>query len=140
MNIGFVGTRTGLSAVQLQCVKRLLRRPGVEQVVHGGCVGGDAQFHEEARRLGYAVTVHPPEQIRYRAPCAGVTKEEQEGSYIERTQRIAKDSSLLIVATEEGWERRRNGGTKMIIDFARKRKIPLVVLHANGDVWRSYEV
>lgn len=47
MNLGFTGTRSGCSELQLAKLSEFFREHNdIDLGIHGGCVGADAEFHQ----------------------------------------------------------------------------------------------
>jgi len=125
MEIGFTGTRKGMTAAQLNTLARELRqfsRPignAFTAVHHGDCVGADEQFHQYIRKNYPAVFIHihPPYDNEFRAFCDGDDAEEPK-EYLTRNRDIV-DASQCILAVPDGPEKNRSG-TWYTIRYARR--------------------
>lgn len=110
----FTGTQTGMTEAQrLEVVVRLQQlRPQV--VVHGDCVGSDAEFDSIARVLGIRREIYPSTIESKRAHC------EKEGALVvaqplpplQRNDLIVlriKKEGVLLATPSTPWERLRSG-------------------------------
>ena len=119
--IGFTGTQKGLSPSQGKQVINILSlyiEKGAE-FHHGDCIGADAQAHEIARRLGYKIVIHPPDDPRKRAWCEG-DEWKEEKPYLVRNENIVLNCTFLIACPKENQEVLRSG-TWATIRKAKKR-------------------
>ena len=97
MNVGFTGTRKGLTIEQEETLWELLDQYWVQNCSfhHGDCIGADAKAAEVAARLGYNIHMHPPTNQSARAftsfshQVVHLPK-----GYIERNHDIVDQSSL----------------------------------------------
>ena len=111
MQVGFTGTRRGMSGNQKAELEQLLQelQPESEYFHHGDCVGSDAQAHEIASRLGYEIIIHPPENSSARAFCKGSEVTLPPLPYLIRNHRIVELCHVLIAATLSSTEEQRSG-------------------------------
>lgn len=118
MNVGFTGTRKGMTARQLLDLDAVLRSfnpPG--EFHHGDCVGADDQAATIARQAGFVIVCHPPADPRLRAfhpydrtlPTKG---------HLARNRDIVDSCGVLIAAPAEAHEQ-PFGGTWYTIRYAR---------------------
>ena len=139
MNIGFSGTRFGMSDVQKTAVKQVLADAiewhkfstrGFSAVVvhHGDCVGADDEFHHIARSLGVdKVVIHPPDKDEHRAFCEG-DESRSPAPHLVRNANIVSEAHLVITAPPTDQEQIR-GGTWSTTRLARSQsKLWRVVL------------
>lgn len=120
--IGFTGTRFGMTAAQLATVRALLAEhaPNGGTAHHGDCVGADAELHELARAAGLRVVIHPgpPDDLAHQAGCAGDERREPM-THMRRNRAIVDAADLVIAAPFED-EPQERGGTWKTIEMARK--------------------
>ena len=128
--VGFSGTRVGMTDAQKIAVDRLLSDPRITYVVHGDCVGADAEFHKLARDNDLRVIVCPPTNDRLRAFCQGDYMNPPLG-YLTRNQVIVKSSDYLVAAPKEMAEQEK-GGTWYTVRFARKKNRKVVIVWPDG--------
>lgn len=148
MNVGFTGSRNGMTPVQLFVLQGLLMRTftstpehdlltaifaAPDEFHHGDCVGADAQAHKFVRELAMhrhiRIVGHPPDRERWRAftdcdewwPMKG---------YIERDHDIVNVTEPLI-ATPNGPEVLRSG-TWATIRYARTLDRPGTIIYPDG--------
>jgi hypothetical protein len=122
IDIGFTGTRRGMTDHQYEGVHRLLSKGGIGFANHGDCLGADAQFHHICYELGIPVVIHPPADPKQRAFCEGAVVVEDPLPYLERDRVIVMRSALLIATPAESDRPRstRGKGTWYTIDFAKQ--------------------
>lgn len=119
MNIGFTGTRHGMSSGQRTEVLRLVRALRVhgaddKRYHHGDCIGSDEQFHmlivEHFHTPSDKIFVHPPISDRLRAFCDGpMTRVLEPKDYLTRDRDIVAASDILIATPGERKMIRRSG-------------------------------
>lgn len=131
IDVGYSGASIGMTLVQSDKVRDVLRAIENARVHHGDCVGGDRQVHAICRELGRYVVVHPPISPSKRAFCVGDEIREVK-PYLDRNQDIVDEVNILIAAPD-GPERLRSG-TWSTVRRARKRGIPYVVILPDGKV------
>lgn len=122
VRVGFTGSRTGLTDAQAQALRDWLsplKDIDVVQLLHGDCVGADAQAHAIAVELGFAVTLYPPADDTLRAFCKSAASMKP-SPYLTRNAAIVRDCDTLV-ACPTGSEpcARRAGGTWFTIREAR---------------------
>jgi hypothetical protein len=111
MELGFTGSRRGMTFQQLEKVRSVLRWLGVANILkvhHGDCTGSDKQFDDLAIEAHLLRVAWPPKDPKYRAYCeADLIMPEME--YLDRDWEIAKACDLLIAAPATFDEVRRSG-------------------------------
>lgn len=135
MNVGFTGTRYGMSALQKQALYSKLQEiklpPSVTTVAdefhHGDCIGADAEAHAIAFGLKFKIVIHPPDQPRLRAFCTVSFKIEVPRPYLERNKHIVDSCQLLIAAPRTNGEELRSG-TWSTIRYAKHKKKEVLIL------------
>ena len=146
MIIGYTGTRYGMTDPQAHSLEKLLAAHACtvqlaiayatgctdrQKGIHGGCCGGDEQFHRICKKLGWEIDVLPgPEVVE--APYF------QDADYIyppekhmRRNKSIVTSASWMYGAPYEMEEQER-GGTWRTIYMARKAKKPLTIVYPDG--------
>jgi len=135
MNVGFTGTRFGMSELQKQTLYEKLKEiklpPSVvtisDEFHHGDCVGADAEAHVIALNLKYKVVIHPPDQDKLRAFCVVSYKIEVPKPYLDRNKMIVDSCHLLIAAPRTNGEELRSG-TWSTIRYAKHKKKEVYIL------------
>lgn len=137
VDIGFSGTRDGMTAIQKNKVSLLLAacyNPGSIKGHHGDCVGADAEFHVICRELGFKTVIHLPVDEDLRAFC---TADEYRDplTYLKRNRCIVAECRIMMAAPPTMEELPR-GGTWYTIRYTRKLKIPtfLWIILPDGQV------
>lgn len=133
-DIGFTGTREGMTPAQMAQAEETLRMvhcPGA--ALHlGDCVGGDAQAHAMGKQLGYRLIGHPPHDPKMRAFLAYDVEWETK-PYFERDADIVRESMVLVAAPRTMREMAR-GGTWYTVRVARTLKRARVIVWPDGSV------
>lgn len=142
VNIGFTGTRKGMTFAQAHLIKKLLEDHRPHMVHHGDCVGADWEFHRMAvflrsRHNEPHITVHPPENASLRAFCEDANQYRDPAPYRVRNRAIVNSSDLVLAAPVDPYGGvNRRGGTWSTVRYALKVGKNVVVVHPNGQVER----
>lgn len=143
MIIGFTGTSQGMNAVQSAALAALLDQLRPVTIMHGDCIGADAEFHDFARRRGakgYIILPgmdgfgRSPKRARCVIPddCLGLVEAPQ--PYLRRNRVIAETAQFLIAVPKERDEQFRGSGTWSTIRYARSARTPHWILYPDGVV------
>ena len=138
INVGFTGTRKGMSPPQLLRVETIIEnhfhgRPN-SWFHHGDCIGADAEAREFAAYMGYQIHCHPPLDPSNRA-WTPFDLRDPEYSYHGRNQRIVKQCDFLIAAPFQSVS--EEGGTWWTINCARRLHKPRYIIFRDGSVLRE---
>lgn len=142
MNIGFTGTRYGMTYKQKREVLRFLEdREDLPEykVHHGDCIGADAQFHDFAKIFGFKIIIHPPQDDSKRAFC-GIHDNDPDieilpaKAYLDRNRDIVYQSDFLIAAVEGPEEKSTRSGTWYTIRQAAKREVNTLIVYPDGTI------
>lgn len=140
--VGFTGTRDGLSPEQITKLRMLLNRnyvtgePDYNQFNHGSCWKGDDQAGWLAHLAGYWVVVHPPTDPKLRAYsyCDDIRPEYP---YLVRDRHIVDRSHLMISCPNlmsGGVLRTRGSGTGYTTYYAIGRN------RSGSIIWRDGQI
>lgn len=131
-NIGFTGTRKGMTTQQAWVLSRMLTDCADREswFHHGDCLGADAQAHDIAMYLGFKTALHPPISRNMRAFCKADVIEAPK-RYLERDRVIAERSDRMV-ATPSGFNEDLRSGTWYTIRYARKLGRPLTIIYPDG--------
>jgi hypothetical protein len=123
--ISITGSREGLTDWQRASLTTALRRPSVTGIVHGDCVGADAEADAIARTLGLPRYAYPSDAYRYRAhrDRDGCVFLAEPAPPLQRNPWIIRDGEACV-----GLPRPRSVGTWHAIGIALKLARPLLVL------------
>lgn len=115
MNVGFTGSRIGLSLDQEIWLLKTLRElaeldGGTTWLHHGDCIGADAKAHSMAQYLGLKTWSHPPVVERYRAWCKA-DRTSKPASYRDRDLAIVTAAQILVACPSGSETRQRRSGT-----------------------------
>lgn len=133
-NVGFTGTRVGMTPAQQTGLQRLFQTLTMASFHHGDCVGADAEAHAlvATHTPSVVLVLHPPLHKAQRAFCASsVAREPQE--YLKRNQAIVNETDFLIAAPAEMQEQMRSG-TWATIRYARKHHKTIYIIYPDGSI------
>lgn len=133
-DIGFTGTRKGMTDAQKHCVYHLIHEIRPDFARHGDCTGADADFHQLVREHSPVVQIigYPPINPKNRAWCDFDTLM-PEGEYHDRDKKIVHDSQLLI-ACPDGTSEVLRSGTWTTIRYARKIERAVKIVWPDGSL------
>ena len=127
MIIGFTGTRRGMTPEQESDTEYWLARLEfrAQEFHFGDCIGADQQAAKLARKLGYSLHCHPPDNDRFRAFVKSDVLYEAR-PYLARNHDIVIASTLLIAAPGSQTEQR--SGTWATIRYAKRSGRRFIIL------------
>ncbi len=134
-NVGFTGTRHGMTLLQHGAMRQQVLDLGVNGIVahHGDCIGADAQFHRIVRQeIGGWIVGHLPADATHAAGCEFDEKRDPL-THMKRNREIVRAADVMLAAPFDMEEQER-GGTWATIRMARKAKKPLRIVWPNGAV------
>lgn len=133
IEIGFTGTRAGMTEAQKKAVATLIQEEKPDVVHHGDCVGADADFHALMRSLTLAtIEGHPGPDDAQRAHC-DFDVEHPVQAHFARNRTIVERTTTLIACPRTMQEEER-GGTWYTIRYARKVEKRHIIVWPNGSV------
>ena len=123
LNIGFTGTKRGMTAFQKDWLKTALdaysAEPGERWFLHGDCEGADVEAANIAMMLGFKIWTFPPINEKFRAHFSCSDRKEEPAPYLVRDHAIVDNCDLLFAASCEEYELIRSG-TWATIRYAKK--------------------
>jgi predicted Rossmann fold nucleotide-binding protein DprA/Smf involved in DNA uptake len=127
MDIGFTGSRKGMSEKQKRTFKQLLKNLGAPDCVlrHGDCVGADADANDIATNLDVLRIIHPPKDNKARAHCI-VDRTFPPQEYLTRNRHIVDACDVLIAAPDS--KEKRRSGTWSTVRYARKKNKRVIII------------
>ena len=99
---------------------------------HGGCVGGDEQFHHLCKKFGWRVEVLPGPTIEGKICYADADYIYPPAPHMQRNKSLVAFAHWMYAAPYER-EPQEHGGTWKTIGFARKAKRPLTIVYHDGN-------
>jgi hypothetical protein len=140
MKVGFTGTRQGMSLVQKEIFKRIIKELQPTEFHHGDCIGADKNAHEVLRNIcpETKIILHPgitKDKIsRNRAFCKGDVLYEVK-DYLPRNKDIV-DYSDIIVGTpkEDTFDYHTRSGTWFTLRYALKCRKKTIIIFPMGDI------
>jgi len=138
MIIAFTGTRKGMTAEQSATVGMLLSidLAPIAMVVHGDCIGADADFHDLAQHIGLRIQIHPCDMEAQRAYCKGAEEVLQPDVPLSRNRAMVRAADVFVAAPgdfKKHFDRTpRGSGTWMTINYARKQGVLTYIVWPDG--------
>ena len=125
MRIGFTGTSQGMTERQKIGLSDLLSSYVAAILHHGDAIGADAEAHDIAIELGFAVVIQPAVETQRAFKTAADIRAAK--PYLVRNKDIVRETALLIAAPAEPVEQLRSG-TWSTVRYARRlgRRIRLL--------------
>lgn len=127
--IGFTGTREGMTALQKENIfyklDEFVSKCGINgiRIIHGDCVGSDADFDDIAKKLGIPRGIFPCNIQNMRAKCdlRGAKCIKEPMPPLERNK-IIVDRSDIMFACPKDMKEGKVGGTWYTIRYTREIK------------------
>jgi hypothetical protein len=132
MKISFTGTRHGMSPEQKEAVRELFRDLDITLLIHGDCLGADAEAHDLAMELGSEVHIRPADIPPLRAHKEGVVVADP-APPLERDEDIVLDGEVLVATPYTDTEVKRSG-TWYTVRCARKHGRDIYIVKRDGSV------
>jgi hypothetical protein len=132
MQIGFTGTRRGMTPEQKRALRELLSAYHEVVLHHGDCIGADAEAHDIAIAIGWAVVIHPPIKDTQRA-WKSAPEVRAPKPYLSRNKDIVRETEILIAAPAEVMEHHRSG-TWSTVRYAIRVESSVRVIRPDGGV------
>lgn len=129
--VGFTGTRNGMTAEQRSMVREILISVEAQMVVHGDCVGADADAHAIAMDLGLDVEIRPCDFPNLRAFCKNALVVHPVTSPFRRNRQIVMQCAVLI-GTPATAQEQQGGGTWYTIRYGRRVGRRMFVVAPDG--------
>lgn len=132
VEIGFTGTRRGMTNQQKETVTRIIQDlPHVRKAHEGDCIGSDHDFCHICNSLDIKLVGHPPDVPTYRAFHFKDVMMLPPKPYLERNDDIIKFSKIMIATPGEYIEKKRSG-TWYTIRHARKARREIFIVFPDG--------
>lgn len=133
MKISFTGTRKGMTASQKTCFESVLKSSKATLLIHGDCLGADADAHIVANKLSVEIHKRPCNLESQRAFMVGGTIIAEPENPLDRNRKIINDGDILVGCPGMLEEELRSG-TWAAIRWARKINKPIILLWPDGKV------
>ena len=127
MIIGFTGTRKGMTRQQYIEVERILLEYSPGTVVHGDCIGADAEFNQIAQNINCFIVIRPSNIPSMCAHCKGRKVYPPEDPLV-RNHKIVDMSHRMIACPSSKVETLRSG-TWATIRYARSIGRPIEIIY-----------
>ncbi len=122
MILAVSGSRIGMTPWQRRAMVRLIQHVAVTAIVHGDCIGVDAEADEIARGLGIDRFAFPSTH-KSRAYCDGVVYLDTPAPPMKRNRRIVEHGAYLVACPRDG-----SVGTWQAVRHARYIGRPMMIL------------
>lgn len=137
--VGFTGTRSGMTMHQKAQVLKLLQFEDPDIVVHGDCVGADADFDAICAELGIPRHIRPCtiSEMRANTHKEGHLPAEEIAEPVApmvRNRAIVADATVMIACPHNTTPIKRGSGTWATIGFAKKAQKWLYIVFPDGAV------
>lgn len=134
MNVGYTGSRDGMTKEQKKLLMEFFQRNHVTVLNHGDCIGADAQADTMAMVFGVKRIAHPPDDDKLRSFCGSEIVMPRK-PYIERNRDIVDNSYILIGCPKSKKEMIRSG-TWATIRYAKRIGKPVIIFYPDGETER----
>lgn len=135
--LGFTGTRAGLTPGQIFALRQVIAN--AECIVHGDCIGADAEAHSIALEITAAhperpvlIRIRPCNLANQRAFCRGATACFPPEPPMVRNEKIVAESDAMVACVSSNERSSPRSGTWATIRRARAARKPLLVLWPSG--------
>ncbi len=127
--LGFTGTMKGLTQEQRRRALEIIR--DADLLLHGDCMGADADADGLAHEADVSVHIYPPDDPKARAFCGSFAAIADEAPYLDRNRRIVERSDRLLACPGQHHEVVRSG-TWATIRYAAKVGTPVQIIYPDG--------
>lgn len=143
MDIGFTGTRDGMTVKQVQGFNSLLSSEffdkEIKSFAHGDSVGADSQAHDLMDGVARLIVIHPPTDSKLRAFHKLEDSDKSKiiiyppRDYLQRNHNIVDACDVLIATPKEEKEKLRSG-TWATVRYAKKSGKRVIIIYPNGEI------
>jgi hypothetical protein len=131
MKIAFTGSRQGMTPEQKITFSRLLYEVGAQLLIHGDCIGADADAHGLAMEAGAEVWKRPCNIETQRAFSEGGEIVAKPEDPLSRNKKIVDDGEQLIACPASFQEELRSG-TWSTIRYAKRNNCMITIIWPDG--------
>ena len=131
MIVSFTGTRQGMTVYQIRSFVHLMYEYGMQTLIHGDCVGADADAHVVAMNQRIVVLKRPCNIERQRAFTDGGQVIAEPEPPLIRNKKIVDDGEQLIACPATHQEEQRSG-TWATIRYAKRNHKPVTIIWPDG--------
>lgn len=130
--VAFTGTQEGMTKLQRKAFRTLLWEMEPKVLIHGDCIGADAQAHDIAVKFEIEVWIRPCWIRAKRAFKEGKLLADPEDP-IERNHKMV-DQSHAVIGCPKQVEPQLRSGTWATLRYARKRDSLRWIVYPDGSV------
>ena len=131
MKVSFTGSRQGMTNAQKTTFNYLMYEMGILLLIHGDCVGADADAHNLAMNQLIEIRKRPCNIERLRAFSEGGEVVAEPEPPLNRNRKIIDDGEQLIACPDSFQEKQRSG-TWATIRYAKKCHKAVTIIWPNG--------
>jgi hypothetical protein len=135
MNVGFTGTRDGMTELQHHALRKILRYFGDnrDNSFHFGlCLGADEEAALAAKRLGYSTVAYPSTDSKQTSNFTPDIYAQEPKYPTKRNPDIVRASELMIATPGQFFEIVRSGTWATIREARDRQKKRLVIVWPDG--------
>ena len=136
--VAFTGTQIGMTSAQKKALRNLLIEMKPRVLIHGDCIGADAEVHDIAVKLGIEVWIRPCILSQKRAYKEGKILADPEDP-IARNHKMVDQSHALIGAPKSPQEELRSG-TWATARYAKKTDVLRWLVYPDGSMSTPLDV
>jgi hypothetical protein len=130
--VAFTGTQEGMTKFQRRAFRDLLWEMEPRVLIHGDCIGADAQAHDIAVKMDIEVWIRPCFIHQKRAYKEGKILADPEDP-IERNHKMVDQSHALIGCPKQV-EPQLRSGTWATVRYAKKRDVLRWLVYPDGSI------
>lgn len=131
--VAVTGTREGMTPKQRQAFKSLLVKLKVSVLIHGDCVGADAQMDRIAKRLDLRVKTRPANMPKYRAHCEDTEILADPEDPLVRNRKMVDETKVLIACPQK-FKNELLSGTWSTVRYAKNTDSLVWIVYPDGSV------
>lgn len=130
--VAFTGTQIGMSSPQLVAFEKVLASLTPKVLIHGDCIGADAQAHDIAIALGVEVWIRPCTISYKRAYKKGKLLAAPEDPLVRHRKMV--DQAQALIACPKEMKQQLRSGTWATVRYASKLDILKWIVYPDGSV------
>jgi len=136
-NLGFTGTRKGITKAQFDQLSFLLGYLRPLYARHGGAIGADAEFHEMCLMQRISIDIFPSTMASQVADLHGYNKIYRPAPPLSRNKVIVQYSDYMIAVSGTAHEVQRSG-TWATIRYTKRMQQPIITIFPSGHCHYSH--
>jgi len=130
--VAFTGTQIGMTPLQRRSFEKTLIEVSPQVLIHGDCIGADAQAHDIAVSLGLEVWIRPCNIHYKRAYKEGKILSPPEDPLVRNRKMV--DQAQALIACPKEMKQQLRSGTWATVRYASKIDILKWIVYPDGSV------